>query len=102
MNRGLTRQFIVAAAVLVLTFTIVPTASALPREAPRTAFDAPVHWFEGVLSRVAEFFAGRSPQLQDRPAVKVLSGPVVPPQEYTGVCIDPWGNRIPCSGPIGG
>lgn len=102
MNRGLNRPFIVAAAVLVLALTMVPTASALQRQAPRTAFDAPVHWLTGMMDRVAEFFAGRSPQLQDRPAVKVLSGPIIPPQEYTGVCIDPWGNRIPCSGPIGG
>ena len=97
MNRGLHRLFIVATAVLVLSFTVVPSASALPRQASRAAFDAPAHWLTGVMNRVTELFAGRSPQLRERTSVKSLLEPL-PPESYTGVCIDPWGNKYPCPG----
>ncbi|HYO13433.1 MAG TPA: hypothetical protein VE685_09595 [Thermoanaerobaculia bacterium] len=99
MNRSLSRNFVVAATVLALTFACIPAASAQSSKAP--AFKVPTSWLGAMLT-----MGGKRPILQGgqgsghrgvqpkgkddltRPAIKIIP--------HTGSCIDPDGNRVPC------
>jgi hypothetical protein len=94
MNRSLPRNLCVVATVLTLAFVTIPVASAQPSKAP--SYHVPASWFE-----VALTWIGRLPVLRGQgPADRGVQqkGKDDRVSAYTGVCIDPDGNRVPCPG----
>jgi hypothetical protein len=98
MNRSLSRNIVVAATLVAMTFIIVPVASAGPSKVP--AFKSPISWFEAPLFWLGKLPARAAEQLDrtfhQKRTDNTWGGPTI--TAHTGSCIDPDGNRIPCPG----
>lgn len=98
MNRSLSRNLVIAATLVAMTFITIPVANAAPSKAP--AFKSPTGWLEVSLSWLGELPARAAERLDVtvRQMKKEITwgGPTF--TVNTGACIDPDGNRVPCPG----
>jgi hypothetical protein len=98
MNRSFSRNLVIAAALMAMTFITVPLANAAPFKVP--ASKPPIRWFETSVSLFGRLPARAAEQLdrairQERRDNR-WRGTTITAQ--TGACIDPDGNRVPCPG----
>jgi hypothetical protein len=96
MNRSLSRNCVIAATVLALTFASIPAAGAQSSKAP--AFKLPASWLGTVLTLAAKLPLLQGGQHSDAQRKGKDDGTKVPTliTLHTGSCIDPDGNRVPC------
>lgn len=100
MNRSLSRNLVIAATVLALTFASIPAASAA-QSSRAPAFKVPASWLGTMLTVVGKLPilpGGQSSGHQDvqQKGKGDPTGPTIKITPHTGACIDPDGNRVPC------
>lgn len=100
MNRLLSRNLVIAATVLALTFASIPAASAAqPSKAP--AFEVPTSWLGAMLTVMQKLPILRGGEGSEHRGVQQkakgdLTDSNIKLTPLTGACIDPDGSRVPC------
>lgn len=97
MNRSRT-AFAVVAIVAIVFLSLSPAAQALPMRSKPSVSESGMSWFDTAIAWLGSLLPGQGDSTRSMDKGKPSDGGgTITITPYTGACIDPNGNRVPCS-----